>query len=42
MGNDPFSDWRPVLKRRPGNGPVEEAPSSTGSGPETAPPAKKD
>ena len=40
--NDPFSDWRPVLKRRPGNGPMDEAPSSTGSGPETAPPAKKD
>jgi len=42
MTNDPFSDWRPVLKRRPGNGPVDQAPSSTGSEPETAPPAKKD
>ena len=40
MTNDPFSDWRPVLKRRPGNGPVDEAPSSTGPGPETAPPAR--
>jgi len=42
MTNDPFSDWRPVLKRRPGNGQVDEAPSGTGSEPETAPPAKKD
>ena len=31
--NDPFSDWRPALKRRPGNGPADGVASSTGSGP---------